>query len=296
MSDEEYLLKRGRVKEKGYVRMTTTHGSLNLTLLPEYAPKAVWNFTRLVQKGYYDGVSFHRNIRNFMIQGGDPTGTGKGGTSIWGRNFSDEFEGPLKHDARGTLSMANKGKDTNSSQFFIAYRAARHLDRKHTIFGHVDLNPDDEPGRESLRTLKALEDVPVDSGDRPKEDVKILEAKVFIDPFDEFWKKKKDWDERERRNEETRKLDRTTWTGKRIRDDGGDGDDASGRGGDGGGVGKYLKASLAKAPSQLQARPDDGGGGDEDEILEFIDDVPAEPEPVRKKTKGAGGFGNFDSW
>jgi peptidyl-prolyl cis-trans isomerase-like protein 2 len=294
MSDEEYLLKRGRVKEKGYVRMRTTHGSLYLTLLPEHAPKAVWNFTRLVQKGYYDGVSFHRNMRNFMIQGGDPTGTGKGGTSIWGRNFSDEFEGPLKHDGRGTLSMANKGKNTNSSQFFIAYRPARHLDNKHTIFGHVDLSPDDDAGRESAATLKALEDVPVDSGDRPKEDVKILEAKVFIDSFDEFWKKKKDSDERERRVEETRKLDRTTWTGKRIRDDGGGGNGDSATGG--GGVGKYLKASLAKAPAQQQARPNDGGDDDDDEILKFIDDVPDEPEPVRKKTKGPGGFGNFDGW
>lgn len=295
MSDEEYLLKRGRVKEKGYVRITTTHGSLNLTLLPEHAPKAVWNFTRLVQKGYYNGVTFHRNIRNFMLQGGDPTGTGKGGQSIWGRNFSDEFEGPLKHDSRGTLSMANKGKDTNSSQFFIAYRPARHLDLKHTIFGHVDLNLDDESGQESIRTLKALEDVPVDSGDRPKEEVKILEARVFIDPFDEFWKNKKDSDERERKIEETRRMDRTTWTGKRIRDARGGADSGAAGGGDGddgdGGVGKYLKASLANPVSQTQR-----SNGEDDEILEFIDEEPE--EPVRKKTKGGrgGGFGDFSGW
>ncbi|KEF53445.1 peptidyl-prolyl cis-trans isomerase-like 2 [Exophiala aquamarina CBS 119918] len=290
MSDEEYLLRRGRVKEKGYVRLTTTHGSLNITLIPEHAPKAVWNFTRLAQKGYYNGVTFHRNIRNFMIQGGDPTGTGKGGSSIWGRNFSDEFEGPLKHDARGTLSMANKGKDTNSSQFFIAYRPARHLDRKHTIFGHVDLNPEDEAGQESIRTLKALEEVEVDSGDRPKQEVKILEAKVFIDPFEEFWKKKKDWDEEERRREETRKLDRTTWTGKRIRDHDADpGGGTMGVGGGADGVGKYLKASLASAPPRAE-------NADDDEILEFIDEEP-EQQPVRKKTKGVGGgFGNFDGW
>jgi len=285
MSDEEYLLRRGRVKEKGYVRLRTTHGNLNITLLPEHAPKAVWNFTRLAQKGYYNGVGFHRNIRNFMIQGGDPTGTGKGGSSIWNRNFSDEFEGPLKHDTRGTLSMANKGKDTNSSQFFISYRPARHLDRKHTIFGHVDLDPDDEAGQESIRTLKALEDVEVDSGDRPKEEVKILEATVFIDPFEEFWKKKNRDDEEERRKEETRKMDRTTWTGKRIREHDADGGGIVGAS-DGGGVGKYLKASLATAASQP-------GNGDEDEIIEFIDQEPE--QPVRKKTKGAG-FGNFDGW
>ena len=108
MTDEEYLLKPRRVKQKGYVRLSTTVGDLTLELLPEHAPKAVWNFNRLAQKGYYNGVIFHRNIRNFMIQTGDPTGTGRGGSSIWNKNFEDEFEGPQKHDARGVISMANK--------------------------------------------------------------------------------------------------------------------------------------------------------------------------------------------
>lgn len=116
LSDEEYMLKRGRVKGKGYARISTTSGDLNLELHTEYAPKAVWNFLQLAKKGYYNDVAFHRNIKGFMIQGGDPTGTGRGGESIWGKYFNDEFEGPLKHDSRGTLSMANKGKNTNSSQ------------------------------------------------------------------------------------------------------------------------------------------------------------------------------------
>lgn len=116
LSDEEYMLKRGRVKNKGYARISTTSGDLNLELHTEYAPKAVWNFLQLAKKGYYKDVAFHRNIKGFMVQGGDPTGTGRGGESIWGKYFSDEFEGPLKHDSRGTLSMANKGKNTNSSQ------------------------------------------------------------------------------------------------------------------------------------------------------------------------------------
>ena len=110
------MLKRGRVKAKAYARIVTTAGHLNLELYPEHAPKAVWNFIQLAKKGYYTDVPFHRNIKGFMIQGGDPTGTGRGGESIWGKYFADEFEGPLKHDARGTLSMANKGKNTNSSQ------------------------------------------------------------------------------------------------------------------------------------------------------------------------------------
>lgn len=116
LSDEEYMLKRGRVKQKGYARISTTLGDVNLELHTEYAPKAVWNFIKLAKKGYYKDVTFHRNIKGFMIQGGDPTGTGRGGESIWGKYFNDEFEGPLKHDSRGTLSMANKGKNTNSSQ------------------------------------------------------------------------------------------------------------------------------------------------------------------------------------
>lgn len=116
LSDEEYMLKRGRVKQKGYVRVSTTSGDINLELHTEYAPKAVWNFIKLAKKGYYNDVAFHRNIRGFMIQGGDPSGTGRGGESVWGKYFNDEFEGPLKHDSRGTLSMANKGKNTNSSQ------------------------------------------------------------------------------------------------------------------------------------------------------------------------------------
>ena len=116
LTDEEYMLKRGRVKIKGYARISTNLGDLNLELHTENAPKAVWNFIQLSKKGYYKDVTFHRNIKGFMIQGGDPTGTGRGGESIWGKNFADEVIGPLKHDARGTLSMANKGKDTNSSQ------------------------------------------------------------------------------------------------------------------------------------------------------------------------------------
>ncbi|KIY04098.1 uncharacterized protein Z520_00790 [Fonsecaea multimorphosa CBS 102226] len=289
MTDEEYILKPRRVKHKGYVRLSTTVGPLTLELNPEHAPKAVWNFVKLAQKGYYNGIIFHRNIRNFMIQSGDPTGTGRGGTSIWGKNFNDELEGPLKHDKRGVLSMANKGKNTNSSQFFITYRPASHLDHKHTIFGRVV--EDDDGGDSSMETLKRLENAPVDSTDRPKDEIKIVEATVLIDPFDEFWKQKNQAERTEKDKSERKAAaaadegsldvdeDRTTWTGKRIRDDG-----MVDPGGGTGQVGKYLKTSLARY------------GNDEDEIVEFVDDEPE--EPVRKKAKGGGGggFGNFDSW
>lgn len=275
LSDEEYLLKPRRVKDKGYVRLQTTHGDLNIELQPEFAPKAVWNFVRLVQKGYYNNINFHRNIRNFMIQGGDPTGTGKGGTSVWGKNFEDEFEGPLKHDGRGVVSMANKGKNTNSSQFFITYRAAAHLDRKHTIFGKVV---------DGLDVLTKLEAVPVDEGKRPKEDMKIIEAVVFVDPFEEFWKKKRATENGEKEKEDRKKEsggdEKTTWTGKRIRNDGTIQTDG------GGGVGKYLKAAMAGNEANDRA----------DELVEVIDEDVGMEEPARKKVKGFGGFGNFDSW
>ena len=261
MTDEEYLLKPRRVKEKGYVRLSTSVGDLTLELLPEHAPKAVWNFIRLAQKGYYNGVLFHRNIRNFMLQGGDPTGTGRGGTSIWSKNFEDEFEGPLKHDTRGVVSMANKGKNTNSSQFFITYRPATHLDRKHTIFGRV---------AEGLDTLELLEETPVDEDNRPKEEIKILEAVVLIDPFEEFMKQKEDKEAAEVEKSEKVDDDRTTWTGKRIREDGRIEDS-------GGGVGKYLKLG--------HVARNDGG-----EVEEYAEDL----RPV-KKAKGRG-FGNFDGW
>ena len=269
MSDEEYMLKPKRVKQKGYARLSTNLGDLNIELYPEHAPKAVWNFIQLSKRGYYKGVQFHRNIRNFMIQGGDPTGTGRGGQSCWGKSFADEFEGPLTHDSRGVVSMANKGKDTNTSQFFILYRAATHLNRKHTIFGRVI---------EDVDILKRLEDVPVEDKNRPTSRCEIEDIVVYVDPFEEFLKQRSDQEAAEARKEEIKREggtedDRTTWTGKRIRANG-KVDDA----GEDTGVGKYLKQA------QVQ---------DEDEIWGEWDEP--EPPPTKKVKKG-GGFGNFDSW
>jgi peptidyl-prolyl cis-trans isomerase-like protein 2 len=133
-----------------------------------------------------------------------------------------------------------------------------------------------------LDVLQKLEDVPVDESKRPKEDVQILEAVVFVDPFEEFWKKKREVEDGEKEKEERRLEtggdERTTWTGKRIRQDGTVQDDG------GGGVGKYLKA----------ARADQSNGAGE--IIEVIEEDVGVEEPVRKKVKSSGGFGNFDSW
>jgi peptidyl-prolyl cis-trans isomerase B (cyclophilin B) len=121
--------------QKGYVvTMETNKGTIEITLYPEHAPQTVNNFVFLVREGFYDGVSFHRVIGNFMIQGGDPTGTGRGGP---GYRFADELRGnPLKHET-GVLSMANAGPNTNGSQFFITHSPQPHLNGRHTVFGKV---------------------------------------------------------------------------------------------------------------------------------------------------------------
>jgi peptidyl-prolyl cis-trans isomerase B (cyclophilin B) len=116
------------------LNMETNKGTIEIELFPEHAPVTVNNFVFLTNEGYYDGVTFHRVINNFVIQGGDPTGTGRGGP---GYKFADETYGnPLKHGT-GYLSMANAGPNTNGSQFFITHSPQPHLDGKHTVFGKV---------------------------------------------------------------------------------------------------------------------------------------------------------------
>jgi cyclophilin family peptidyl-prolyl cis-trans isomerase len=130
--------KKKQTKAKKEIAVIKTNmGIIELELFPKEAPKAVENFTKLANKGYYDGVTFHRVIDNFMIQGGDPTGTGRGGESIWGESFKDEISPNLKFDKAGILAMANAGPNTNGSQFFITLAATPWLDGHYTIFGKV---------------------------------------------------------------------------------------------------------------------------------------------------------------
>jgi peptidyl-prolyl cis-trans isomerase B (cyclophilin B) len=140
--------------------MTTNHGDITFELYDEDAPKTVDNFRTLAEKGYYDGLSFHRIIRDFMIQGGCPHGTGTGGP---GYEFEDEIN---QHKVtRGALAMANAGPNTNGSQFFIVTTAAAPwLDGKHTVFGRVTGGMD---------VVDKLEGLPTDARDRPREDAKI---------------------------------------------------------------------------------------------------------------------------
>ncbi len=121
------------------ILMKTTKGDIQIELYPEHAPLTVANFVNLAERGYYDGLRFHRVIPDFMIQGGDPSGTGSGGP---GYQFADEFHPELKHDGPGVLSMANAGPGTNGSQFFITHKDTSWLNGKHTVFGRVTAGQD----------------------------------------------------------------------------------------------------------------------------------------------------------
>ena len=145
----------------------TTQGKIVFALKPDIAPKACENFEALVKKGYYDGISFHRIIKGFMIQGGDPTGTGRGGESIYGKPFEDEFKPNVVFNKAGILAMANAGRNTNGSQFFVTTVPTPHLNGRHTIFGEVV---------EGMDVVMKLEKVDTDGRDKPLVPQKILKA------------------------------------------------------------------------------------------------------------------------
>ena len=140
----------------------TTMGTIEIELFAIETPKTVENFVGLANKGYYNGVIFHRVIDNFMIQGGDPTGTGRGGESIWGKKFNDEIDSALVFDKEGILAMANAGPNTNGSQFFITLAATKWLNGHHTIFGKV-IN--------GMDVVKAIGKVAKNAADKPLTDV-----------------------------------------------------------------------------------------------------------------------------
>ncbi|MCU9612768.1 peptidylprolyl isomerase [Caldibacillus lycopersici] len=197
MSENVYPQLVATVQENEILaEMKTNHGSIKIKLFPEYAPKTVENFVEHAKAGYYEGIIFHRVIKDFMIQGGDPTGTGMGGESIYGGSFEDEFS-PQLFNFRGALSMANAGPNTNGSQFFIVQNkdfnpsfkdqlvkagypaeivdyyvengGTPWLDFRHTVFGQVV---------EGLEVVDAIANVATGPQDKPKEDVVI--EKIII--------------------------------------------------------------------------------------------------------------------
>jgi len=152
------------------VLIETTLGNIEVELYPQEAPKTVDNFVTLAKKGFYDGIIFHRVIPDFMIQTGDPTGTGRGGP---GYQFADEFSPKLPHNKPGTLSMANAGPNTNGSQFFITVAATPWLDNRHSVFGQVTKGMD---------IVNAIVSVPRDGQDKPKTPVKMTKVTVLEKP------------------------------------------------------------------------------------------------------------------
>jgi cyclophilin family peptidyl-prolyl cis-trans isomerase len=154
------------MKQGTHAHFETSMGNFTIELFEQQAPKTVENFVTLAEKKFYDGVIFHRVIDGFMIQGGDPTGTGRGGP---GYQFADEFHPQLKHNSEGTLSMANAGPNTNGSQFFITLTATPHLDGKHAVFGKVV---------EGMDVVKKIGKTPTKAGDRPATDVVMKTVKI----------------------------------------------------------------------------------------------------------------------
>lgn len=156
--------------------LNTSHGKVKIELFCELCPLASKNFLALAASNYYDGTLFHRNIKGFIIQGGDPTGTGKGGSSIYGKTFKDEIVPELKHEKRGIVSMANSGPNTNGGQFFITYGKQTHLDGQYTIFGKVI---------EGFESLDLMEKEPVDAKDRPLNEIVLHSITIHANPIAE---------------------------------------------------------------------------------------------------------------
>lgn len=166
MKTEEIQTKK-ESKEMTVAVIKTNMGTIEIELFPEQTPKTVENFVGHAEAGYYNGVIFHRVIKDFMIQGGDPTGTGRGGQSIWGKAFEDEIVSSLVFDKPGYLAMANAGPNTNGSQFFITVAATTWLNGNHTIFGQVIDGMDVVYAISKVQTSKP--------GDKPLKDV-VMES------------------------------------------------------------------------------------------------------------------------
>ncbi len=159
----------GLAMDSTIVVLETTQGAIEIRLMPEIAPRACENFNKLIEKGYYNGIIFHRVIKGFMIQGGDPTGTGMGGESVWGKPFEDEVTPQAAFDKAGLLAMANAGPNTNGSQFFITTAKTPWLNMRHTLFGEVVSGYD---------VVQKIENVATGPGDKPVEEQKIIKAYI----------------------------------------------------------------------------------------------------------------------
>ena len=162
----------------GKVLLKTSLGDIDIELWTKEAPKACRNFIQLCMEGYYDNCIFHRIVKGFIAQGGDPTGTGFGGESIYGEPFKDEFHSRIKFNRRGLVAMANAGKNDNGSQFFFTLAPTPELQGKHTIFGKVT-------GKTIYNMIK-LDELQVDKNDKPLNPPKIIRTEILSNPFDDI--------------------------------------------------------------------------------------------------------------
>ncbi|MED6256989.1 Peptidyl-prolyl isomerase cwc27 [Characodon lateralis] len=181
----------------GKVLLKTTAGEIDIELWSKEAPKACRNFVQLSMEGYYDGTIFHRVVQDFIIQGGDPTGTGTGGESIYGRPFKDEFHSRLRFLRRGLVAMANAGPHDNGSQFFFTLGRADELNNKHTIFGKVT--------GDTVYNMLRLAEVECDVNERPLKPHKIRTAEVLHSPFDDIIPRETKKSKKEKDKEEAKK-------------------------------------------------------------------------------------------
>ena len=154
-----------------FIEFETSLGNFEIELYRDHAPLTCTNFATLAATGYYDQTIFHRVINGFMIQGGDPTGTGRGGESIYGGKFKDEIISSLRHTGAGILSMANSGRNTNGSQFFVTLAPTPHLDGKHTIFGRIN---------NGIKTIEVIGNCVTGMNDKPLNDIIIIKAKPIL--------------------------------------------------------------------------------------------------------------------
>jgi peptidylprolyl isomerase len=150
--------------------LETTSGKIEIELRADIAPLAVKNFTTHIKNGFYNKVIFHRVIKNFMIQSGDPLGTGMGGKSIWNKSFKDEFSPNVTFDKVGILAMANRGPNTNGSQFFITTAKTPWLNGKHTIFGYVT--------NDTYKNVQKIENSKIARGNKPIKTQRIIKAYI----------------------------------------------------------------------------------------------------------------------
>lgn len=182
----------------GKVLLITTCGEIDIELWSKEAPKACRNFIQLCLEGYYDGTIFHRIVKGFCVQGGDPTGTGMGGESIYGQPFKDEFHQRLRFVRRGLVAMANAGPNDNQSQFFFTLGATPELNGKHTIFGKVAGN--------TIYNMIKMEDCDVDGDDRPLFPPKIKKTEILHNPFDDIVPRQKKEEIKVKSDEKKRKV------------------------------------------------------------------------------------------